>query len=82
MRKISCCPGQMGISSRAQTAKKTGNLNMRPDKLFVEAHCDANFAGEVDDMYSTSGGWIQLTDESGQFFPLAAKHGSARSRRP
>ena len=22
-------------------------------------------------MYSTSGGWIQLTDESGQFFPLA-----------
>ena len=49
----------------------TGSLNMKPDELFVEACCDADFAGEVDDMYSTSGGWIQLTDESGQFFPLA-----------
>ena len=49
----------------------TGSLSMKPEELFVEAYCDADFAGEVDDMYSTSGGWIQLTDESGRFFPLA-----------
>ena len=49
----------------------TGSLSMKPEELFVEAYCDADFAGEIDDMYSTSGGWIQLTDESGRFFPLA-----------
>ena len=49
----------------------TGSLSMKPEELFVEAYCDADFAGEIDDMYSASGGWIQLTDESGRFFPLA-----------
>ena len=43
-----------------------------PDQLFVEAYCNADFASEVDDMYRSSGGWVQLPDESGQFFPLAA----------
>ena len=39
----------------------TGSLNMKPDELLVVAYCDADFGGDVDDMYSTSGGWIQLT---------------------
>ena len=43
---------------------------MQESELFVEAFCDAGFAGEVDDMYSTRG-WIQLTDGNGGFFPLA-----------
>ena len=55
----------------------TGSLGMRESELFVEAFCDADFAGEVDDMYSTSGGWIQLTDGT----EVSSRwHGSARSR--
>ena len=49
----------------------TGSLGMRESELFVEAFCDVDFAGEVDDMYSANGGWIQLTDGNGGFFPLA-----------
>ena len=44
----------------------TGSLNMNPDELFVETYCGADFAGEVDDMYSASGGWIQLTSMAQQ----------------
>ena len=78
-RKVNCWSNEEDLFlSRAvgyliQSADRllTGSLNMNADELFVEAYCDADFAGEVDDMYSTSGGWIQLTDESGRFFPLA-----------
>eukprot|EP00435_Cladocopium_sp_Y103_P005600 s2775_g1.t2 len=42
----------------------------KPEDLYVEMFVDADFCGDEEDCYSTSGGWIQLTGPSSQF-PVA-----------
>ena len=48
----------------------TGWINDPTEELFVEMFVDADFCGDDEDCYSTSGGWIQLSGPSTQF-PLA-----------
>ena len=41
-----------------------------PEELYVEMFVDADFCGDDEGCYSTSGGWIQLSSQNTQF-PLA-----------
>lgn len=48
----------------------TGWIADEPQDIYVEMFVDADFCGDEQDCYSTSGGWIQLTRPATQF-PLA-----------
>ena len=49
---------------------RTGWINDPPEELYVEMFVDADFCGDDEGCYSTSGGWIQLSGLLTQF-PLA-----------
>ena len=60
----------MSYLFHTQESLLTGWILDKPSDIFLEMFVDADFCGDEDDCYSTSGGWIQLTGPSTQF-PLA-----------
>ena len=50
-----------------QESMLMGWINDPPEELYVEMFVDADFCGDDEDCYSTSGGWIQLSGQSTQF---------------
>ena len=45
----------------------TGHINDDSDDVFIEYFVDADLCGSVDDCYSTSGAWIQLSGKNTSF---------------
>eukprot|EP00435_Cladocopium_sp_Y103_P016069 s1173_g4.t1 len=48
----------------------SGHVGDNMGDIFVEVYCDADFCGDDEHTYSTSGGWIQLSGKDTQF-PMA-----------
>ena len=48
----------------------SGHVGDDMGDIFIELYCDADFCGDDEHTYSTSGGWIQLSGKNTQF-PIA-----------
>ena len=60
----------IGYLVRTVDMKLTGYMGDKKESLFLDVYCDADFCGEAEDCYSTSGGWIELAGEHSAF-PLS-----------
>ena len=60
----------MGYLQYSKEFLLTGHINDKSDDLIIEMFCDADFCGDSDHCYSTSGAWFQITGQGSQF-PLA-----------